>query len=464
MSRPIIALVGRPNVGKSTLFNRLAGERLAVVDERPGTTRDRLVAETEWRGRALDIVDTGGIDPTSMKGAEPLSVGSAQYIEPIRRQTEMAVRDADAVLFLVDAESGITPADQDVAGILRRHQRNRDGAAWPPIFLVVNKCDTRDRRSRAVEFYELGVGDPFPISAIHGTGIGDLLDRLVEVLGKLPTETEEIEDIARIAIVGRPNVGKSSLLNRILGEERVIVSPVPGTTRDAVDTRLKYHGTSVTLIDTAGIRRRGRIEPGVEKYSVIRALKAIDRADVVVLVIDAVEGITAQDTHIAGLALDKSKSIVVAVNKWDAISKDALTMAEYTTHVRQELNFLDYVPVLFVSAKTGQRVGQVLTTALRAQEERLRRIPTSELNALVRAAVAEHAPPSKVGKRLNILYASQVDTDPPTFLFHVNDPKLAHFSYVRFLENRIRRAYGFLGTPIRLGFRKRARTRKADAR
>ncbi len=455
MSKPLVALVGRPNVGKSTLFNRLAGERLAVVDERPGTTRDRLVASAEWRGLSFDIVDTGGIDPTSMGRGEPLSQDSADYIPQIRAQATMAAREADAVLFLVDGESGPTPADREVAAILRRQQQMRQGEPWPPVLLVVNKCDNPQRRAQAMEFYELGMGDPIPISALHGTGTGDLLDLLLEALGGARQEPKEDDDAVHIAIVGRPNVGKSSLLNRLLGEERVLVSPIPGTTRDAVDTRLRYHGTPITLIDTAGIRRRGRIEPGVEKYSVLRALKAIERADVVLLLIDAVEGITSQDTHIAGMAIDKAKSVVVLVNKWDAIPKDSYTMNEYEARVRQELNFMDYVPVLFISAKTGQRVGQVLSTALRVQEERLRRIPTAELNRLVRQALDAHAPPSKSGKRLRIYYASQVRTDPPTFLFHVNDPKLVHFSYRRFLENRIRDKYGFMGTPLRLSFRKR---------
>lgn len=456
MKRPIVALVGRPNVGKSTLFNRLAGERLAVVDDRPGTTRDRLVSETEWNGIIFDIVDTGGIDPTDLSRAEPLSLDSADYIESIRMQAQIAARDADLILFLVDVESGITPADEEIATILRKQQIKIDGRPSPPILLVVNRCDNLERRSAASEFYALGMGDPYPISALHGTGTGDLLDQLVESLQVSATDEVEVEeDIVHIAIVGRPNAGKSSLLNRLLGEDRVIVSPIPGTTRDAIDTALTYHGQKVTLIDTAGIRRRGRIEPGVEKYSVLRALKAIERADVVLVMIDAQEGVTAQDTHIAGMVIDKHKSVVLIINKWDLIEKDAYTMDAYSQQVRSALNFLAYVPVLFISAKTGQRVHQVLPTALRVQEERLRRIPTGEMNRLLQKALSAHPPPTSKGKTLNILFASQVRTDPPTFLFHVNNPALVHFTYQRYLENQIREKYGFLGTPIRLSFRKR---------
>jgi GTP-binding protein len=459
MRNIVVALVGRPNVGKSTLFNRLSGERLAVVDDTPGTTRDRLVAEAEWRGVTFDIVDTGGIDPTHLGRAEPLSVASADYIHQIKVQAQQAARDADGVIFLVDGEEGLTPADIEVAEILRRNQGTRSGDPWPPIILAVNKCENEKRRQAAVEFYELGFGDPHPISAIHGTGIGDLLDLLFEALDEIlqPADQEEEPVVANIAIVGRPNVGKSSLLNKLLGEERAIVSPIPGTTRDAIDSLLTYHGERIRLIDTAGIRRRGRIEPGVEKYSVLRTLKAIERADVVVLLIDPIEGITAQDAHIAGMILERMKSVIVIINKWDMIQKDAWTMPEFTEHVRAELNFLDYVPVLFISAKTGQRVGQVIPTALRVREERLRRISTSDLNRLIRDALMAHAPPSKAGKRLKIYYGSQVRTDPPTFLFHVNDPRIVHFSYIRFLENRIRNEFGFLGTPLRLSFRQRSK-------
>ena len=445
--KPVVALVGRPNVGKSTLFNRLAGERLAIVDDTPGTTRDRIVAESEWNGRRFDVVDTGGIDPTH-GGRTPLSVGSADFIPEIRAQALMAVHDADAVLFLTDGNSGVTSPDREVSEILRRYQKTVDGKPRPPIFVVVNKCENAKQRSAASEFYELGLGDPYPLSAIHGTGTGDLLDALVT---SFPTEdaTEE-DDSVKIAIAGKPNVGKSSLLNRLVGEERAIVSPIPGTTRDAIDTHIEVGGLPVTLIDTAGIRRRGKIEHGVEKYSVMRSFKAIERADVVLLMIDAAEGITSQDTHIAGFILDAWKSTVVLVNKWDSIEKDTNTMEDYTAHVRRELNFMDYVPMLFISAKTGQRLDQVLPIALRVQEERLARITTSMLNRVLREAQDAHPAPSHAGRQLKIYYGAQVRVDPPTFLLHVNDPKLCHFSYVRFLENKLREAYGFIGTPLKI--------------
>jgi GTP-binding protein len=445
--KPVVALVGRPNVGKSTFFNRLAGERLAIVDEIPGTTRDRIVAETDWLAHVFDIVDTGGIDPTH-GGKDPLSVGSADFIQEIRAQALMAVSDADAVLFLTDGPAGVTPPDREVAEILRRHQRMVEGKPWPPIFVVANKCETAKMRAMAMEFYELGLGDPYPISALHGTGTGDLLDALV---ASFPTEADAVEDDSvKIAIVGKPNAGKSSLLNRLTGKERAIVSPIPGTTRDAVDTRIEIDGLPVTLIDTAGIRRRGKIESGVEKYSVLRSFKAIERADVVLLLIDAASGITAQDTHIAGFVLDALKSCVVLVNKWDTIVKDTYTMDDYTRVVRQQLNFMDYVPLLFISAKTGQRVDQVMPLALRVQEERLARITTGMLNKILRNAMDAHPAPTHAGRELKIYYASQVRTNPPTFLLHVNDTKLFHFSYKRYLENQFRLAYGFVGTPIKL--------------
>ena len=456
MRKPVVALVGRPNVGKSMLFNRLAEERLAVVDEIPGTTRDRLVAQAEWAGYTFDVVDTGGIDPADMKSrrkGEPLSIGSADFIDEIRVQAEIAIQEADVILFIVDVESGVTPADQEVAQILRRYQREVDGVRSPPVLLVVNKADSETRRQQALQFYELGMGEPYPISAIHGTGTGDMLDVLV---ANFPNRGEEIEDEStKIAIVGKPNVGKSSLLNRLVGEERAIVSPIAGTTRDAIDTYLDYDGIPITLIDTAGIRRRGRIEPGVEKYSVLRAMRAIERADVSLLIVDAVDGLTAQDAHIAGFILDAWKSAVVIVNKWDAIEKDTYTMDEFTNKVRQTLNFMDYVPVLFISAKTGQRVDKVLPLALLVQEERLVRLPTSQVNKIVLRAQDLHPAPSHAGRQLKIYYGAQVRNDPPTFLLHVNDPRLSHFSYLRYLENRVREEHPFTGTPIRIVLRAR---------
>ncbi len=448
MPKPIVALVGRPNVGKSTLFNRLVGERMAIVDDTPGTTRDRLFGEAEWNGRAFHVVDTGGIDPTH-GGKTPLSVGSADFINEIRQQAKVAIDEADAVLFVNDGDTGVTAPDLEVADILRRSQKKReDGSFWPPIFVVVNKTESKARRDEASQFYELGLGDPYPVSAVHGTGTGDLLDALVEAFP--PQETEEEDDRVKIAIVGKPNAGKSSLLNRLVGEERAIVSPIPGTTRDATDTIIEFNGLPITLIDTAGIRRRGKIEPGVEQFSVLRAFKAIERADVALLMIDATTGITSQDAHIAGFILDEWKSCVVIVNKWDLVEKDAFTMEEYTRKIRADLNFMDYVPLLFISAKTGQRVDQVLPMALRVQEERLARLTTSKINEVIHKAQDAHPHPSHAGRQLKMFYGTQVRSDPPTFMIYVNDPKLMHFSYLRYLENQIRAEYGFLGTPIRI--------------
>jgi GTP-binding protein len=464
MPKPVVALVGRPNVGKSTLFNRLAQERLAVVDETPGTTRDRLMAEADWAGIAFYIIDTGGIDPSQTgpgQTRQPLSVGSAEFISQIREQAEIAIREADVVLFLTDVNSGVTPADHEVAQILRRNQRERDGQPWPPVILVVNKVDSQARQPLVYQFYELGLGEPYPISALHGTGTGDLLDALMAELrrnlGDLEEAGEEEDESVRIAIVGKPNVGKSSLLNRLLGEERAIVSEIPGTTRDAIDTHMEYENIPITLIDTAGIRRRGKVAPGVEKYSVLRTLRAIERASVALLVIDATTGITAQDAHIAGFILEAWKSVVVVVNKWDAIEKDSHTMDSFTQRVRQDLNFMPYVPLLYISAKTGQRVDQVLPTALRVHEERLVHLPTSELNRILQAAQDQHPAPSHAGRQLKLYYGTQVRNDPPTFLLYANEPKLAHFTYLRFLENRLRAVYPFSGTPIRLVIRPRAR-------
>lgn len=458
MQKPVVALVGRPNVGKSTLFNRLVGERLAIVDGTPGTTRDRLLAESDWNGVDFHVTDTGGIDPTH-GGKTPLSVGSADFIQQIKEQALIAIEEADAILFLTDGESGVTAADREVADILRRYQKKiPDGGFWPPIFLVVNKCESEARRQNVSEFYELGLGEPFAVSALHGTGTGDLLDVVVESFP--PQQDEAEDDTVKIAIVGKPNAGKSSLLNKLVGQERAIVSPIPGTTRDAVDTNIQYEGIDITLIDTAGIRRRGRIDPGVEKYSVLRSFKAIERADVALLMIDAEAGITAQDTHIAGFILDAWKSCVVLVNKWDTIEKDSYTMESYSKHIRQELNFMDYVPFLFISATTGQRVDKVLPLALQVQEERLVRLTTSKINQVIQKAQDAHPAPSVKGRQLRMYYGTQVRSDPPTFMIYVNDPKLAHFSYRRYLENQLRAEYGFLGTPIRIVMKGRKEKQK----
>lgn len=454
MTKPVVALVGRPNVGKSTLFNRLCGERLAIVDEIPGTTRDRIFAEAEWSGRVFDVVDTGGIDPQSNSAGAPLSVGSAEFIDAIRSQALIAVSEADVVIFLVDAINGVTPADIETARILRKAQKVVDGTARPPILLVVNKADSTRQRDLIHEFYELGLGDPHPISAIHGTGTGDMLDVLMEMLPHEVVETED--DSVKIAIVGKPNVGKSSLLNKLAGEERSIVSDIPGTTRDAIDLKLTYDGLPVTLIDTAGIRRRGKIDPGVEKYSVVRSMRAIERCDVALLMIDAEQGISAQDTHIAGFVKDAWKSAVVIVNKWDLVVKDTYTMQTYTDRILEELNFISYVPILFISAKSGQRVDRVMPLALQVQEERLAHVNTGSLNRILHKAQDMHMPTSRTGSSIKLYYGTQVRTDPPTFMIYCNNPKLAHFTYIRFLENQIRKEYPFTGTPIRIVLKPRS--------
>jgi GTPase len=448
MRKNVVALVGRPNVGKSTIFNRLVGEPLAIVDDVPGTTRDRIFAEAEWLETVFDVIDTGGIDPsTNTAGQKPLSTGSADFIEEIRSQAFIAVQESDVVLYVVDAAAGVTPADIEVANLLRKSQRKEGDQFVPPILLVVNKADSGKLRNTVNQFYELGMGDPFAISALHGIGVGDLLDA---VLAAFPEETEEVEDESvKVAIVGKPNVGKSSLLNRLLGEERSIVSPIAGTTRDAIDTKLEYEGQPITLIDTAGIRRRGKIIPGVERYSVMRSLRAIERCEVALLLIDAVDGLSAQDAHIAGFILEAWKSVVVVVNKWDAVEKDTNTMEQYTEVIRRELNFMDYVPIQFISALTGKNVEKILPLALRVQEERLVRLSTSQINRIIQNAQDAHPAPSRTGKSMRMYYGTQVRSDPPTFMIYVNDPKLAHFSYVRYLENQFRKEYHFLGTPIR---------------
>jgi GTP-binding protein len=425
---------------------------MAVTDEIPGTTRDRLLAEYEWRGALFRVVDTGGIEVYQAKGTRderPLAEGSAEFVPQIRAQALMAINDADVVVMVVDGVAGITAADEEIAEILRRSEK--------PVLVAVNKIDDLRRSDNALEFYSLGLGEVFAVSAIHGLGVGDLLDGVyhsVEMLVAMPDEPEE-EQHLRIAIVGRPNVGKSSLVNRLLGEDRVIVSPVAGTTRDAIDSEITFHNEPVTLIDTAGIRRRGKIEPGVEKYSVIRAIDAVERCDVALLLIDGTEGVTDQDTHIAGYILDAGKSVVLIVNKWDAVEKDNHTLHEFERTLRERFDFLPDPPVLFISALTGQRIHQVLEAARAVYESRYMRIPTSTLNKIVRDAMQLHTPPIRGSRRLKILYASQVATAPPLILFHVNEPKLVHFTYRRFLENQIRQHYPFPGTPIRLSFRSR---------
>ncbi len=446
----LVALVGRPNVGKSTLFNRLVGKRLAVVSEVAGTTRDRLYADADWIGTLFTVGDTGGIELLEGWHTEPLSEDSDQFLDSIRAQAKVAIQDADVIVHVVDGRAGLTAADREVANILRQSNK--------PMMVAANKLDdVVGKRNEAFEFYELAIGEVFAISALHGRGTGDLLD---EVVAHLPQfneddEPERDESLIQIAILGKPNAGKSTLFNKLIGEERVIVSPIAGTTRDAIDTELTWYGQRFKLIDTAGIRRRGKIDPGVEKYSVLRALRALRRADVGLLLIDAVAGLTAQDQHIAGMMKDEYASIVVLVNKWDAITKDSFTMQEFTEKVRRDLNFLPYVPVLFISALTGQRTQKIFEVVKEVNEARHRRVSTGELNRFLREAVAKMPPPAHKGQAAKIFYVTQVSVAPPTFVFFVNKPALIHFSYERFLENQLRERYPFSGTPIRIFMRGR---------
>jgi GTP-binding protein len=451
--KPVIALVGRPNVGKSTLFNRLTGTRKAIVEDLPGTTRDRLYGESDWNGVGFIVIDTGGLEAQStaeyraqIPGAAPLAKDSALFVAEVQNQAQVAMEEADVIIFVVDGKEGLTAADQELAESLRQGSK--------PLFLAVNKAESQERQLNAAEFWTLGLGEPFPISAFHSIGVADMLDEVVKVLPAYPAEEEKDETIG-ISIVGRPNVGKSSLLNAILGQERAIVSEIAGTTRDFIDTQLTYEGQRITLIDTAGVRRRGKVEPGIEKYSVLRSMQGIDRADVALLLIDGVDGVTAQDAHVAGYVLEKHKGVVVIVNKWDAVEKDTHTMVEYTRKVRQELKFLDYVPVLFISALTKQRVHTVLPTALTVAAERHHRLTTSEVNRVIREAYDRTPAPTQGGRRLRIYYATQADVAPPTFVLFVNDPDLAHFSYHRYLENQIREYHPYIGTPIRIFMRPR---------
>jgi GTPase len=450
--KPLVALVGRPNVGKSTLFNRLVGERMAVTDPIPGTTRDRIQSTSDWRGIDFNVIDTGGIEVYQPKGSRdiaPLAEGSVEFVPQIKAQAMLAIEEADVIVMLVDASHGITAADEEIAEILRRTHKT--------IFIAANKADNPVRENDAVEFYALGLGQVYAISAYHGIGVGDLLDGVVEAFKQLPEELgdDDDEDILKIAIVGRPNVGKSSLLNLLLGEERAIVSPVAGTTRDAIDTEIVWHGERVKIVDTAGIRKRGKIEPGVEKFSVLRTMRALERSDVSLLLLDAEDGITEQDQHIAGYIKDSFRSVVIIVNKWDLIEKDDHTMNSFMDDIRQKFDFLPEPAVVFISALTGQRIHQVLETAHRVWQARFQRISTADLNRLLRDALQKHPPPARGTKRLKIYFMSQVSVNPPVFLFHVNDTRLVHFTYKRFLENRIREEYPFEGTPIRLSFRPR---------
>jgi len=438
MSKPIVAIVGRPNVGKSTLFNRLAGERIAIVEDLPGTTRDRVYADMSWGERELTIIDTGGFEPRP----------DSDLRQKVKHQAEVAIEEADVIIFMVDVLDGVTIPDQEIAETLRRSRK--------PIILAVNKADNDQRRQQAFQFHELGVGEPMAISAHHGIGVSDLMD---EVCAMLPPPEPAIEEPAmlKIAIVGRPNVGKSMLLNAILGQERAIVSEIPGTTRDATDTVFKYDGESILFIDTAGIRRRGKVEVGIERYGVMRSLNAISRADVVLLVIESAEIMNEQDMHIAGYIHEALKGIVVVVNKWDLARELEVDKAQCASEIRQKVKFFPDVPMAFASAQFGKGIKQVLTAARGVYRERQKRLPTPLLNDEMNRAIAAHPPPSLWGRQLKLSYVTQPDVEPPTFVFFVNDPRLVHFSYQRYLENSLRRAFGFKGTPLKLIFRRKGK-------
>jgi GTP-binding protein len=438
MSKPIVAIVGRPNVGKSTLFNRLAGERIAIVEDLPGTTRDRVYSDITWGERELTIVDTGGFEPKP----------DSDLRQKVKHQAEVAIEEADAVIFMVDVLEGVTIPDQEIAEALRRSKK--------PIFVAVNKADNAQRRSDAFQFHELGVGEPMAISAYHGTGVSDLMD---EVCTRLPLSAPAAEEpeMLKIAIVGRPNVGKSMLLNAILGQERAIVSETPGTTRDAIDTVFRHDGESILFIDTAGIRRRGKVEVGIERYSVMRSLNAISRADVAILVTEAAEVMNAQDMHIAGYIHEALKGIVVVVNKWDLARDLGLNKAECTREIQQKLKFFPGAPAVYTSARFGKGVDQVLSAARGVYQERQKRLPTALLNDEVGKMVAAHPAPSVKGKQFKVSYVTQPGVNPPSFVFFVNDPRLLHFSYQRYLENGLRRGFGFNGTPLKLIFRRKGK-------
>jgi len=443
MAIPLVAIIGRPNVGKSALFNRIIGERRAIVDPMAGLTRDRLYAEAEWRGRRFTIVDTAGLVLGKDRDEVPEQRELRRRME---EQSRLAIEEADIILFVLDVREGLTAVDRDIAELLRRSRT--------PVLILANKSDGRGREVLATEFYELGLGDPLPISALHGTGSGDLLDTVVELLP--PPRPEIVDDAVagRFAILGRPNVGKSSLLNALLGDERSLVTAVPGTTRDPVDTTLDYEGKRLTLIDTAGIRRHG-LTRGVEQYSLLRGLRAMERSDVAMLVLDAADGVTAQDLHIAGYVVEAGRGLVVVLNKWDLLSTEEKEEKVWRKRIKEQFSFAPWAPISYISAKTGQRVAQPLEVALKVVEQRARRVSTPELNRWLRTTLSQRQTPTRKGKRLNVLYVTQAEASTPTFVFFVNDPELVHFSYRRFLDSQIRKQFGFEGTPLRLVFRKR---------
>ena len=436
MSKPIVAIVGRPNVGKSTLFNMLAGERIAIVKDTPGVTRDRIYAEAAWLKYQFTIMDTGGIEPESKN----------QMLRSMREQAEMAIEMADVVMFVVDVKQGLVDADYQVADMLRKARKD--------VVLVVNKVDNFDKLEADVyEFYNLGIGEPYPISSVAKLGIGDMLD---EVTALFPKGMEEEEDERpRVAIVGKPNVGKSSIINKLLGEDRVIVSDIAGTTRDAIDTPITWDGKEYVFIDTAGLRRKNKIKEEIERYSILRTVSAVERADVVILVIDATEGVTEQDAKIAGIAHDRGRGMIIAVNKWDAVEKDNHSVKKYTNEIRNVLSFMPYAEILFISAETGQRLPKIFDVLDVVIQNQQMRVATGVLNEILTEAVAMQQPPSDKGRRLKIFYMTQVSVKPPTFVLFVNDKRLMHFSYTRYLENKIREAFGFGGTSLRFLIRER---------
>lgn len=436
-TKPIVAVVGRPNVGKSTLFNALAGERISIVKDTPGITRDRIYADVSWLDQNFTLIDTGGIEPDSRD----------IILSQMREQAQIAIDTADVILFMVDVKQGLQDADAKVADMLRRSHK--------PIVLVVNKVDDFDKYMADVyEFYNLGIGEPRPISAANRMGLGDMLDEVIRYFPE-QTEEEEEDDRIRVAIVGKPNVGKSSIINRLLGENRLIVSDIAGTTRDAVDTELRYHGRDYVFIDTAGLRRKNKIKEELERYMIIRTVSAVERAEVVVLVIDAVEGVTEQDAKIAGIAHDRGKAVIIAVNKWDAIEKDDKTIYRFTEKVRNVLSYMPYAELLFISAQTGQRMNKLFETIDIVSENHSMRVATGVLNEIMSEAVAMQQPPSDKGKRLRLYYITQVSVKPPTFVIFVNDKELMHFSYTRYIENQIRESFGFKGTPLKFIIRER---------
>ena len=437
MGKEILAIVGRPNVGKSTLFNTLAGEKISIVEDHPGVTRDRIYADVTWLNHSFSMIDTGGIEMDSKD----------KMLKHMREQADIAIDTADVILFLVDVRQGLVDADFKVADMLRKSGK--------PVILVVNKVDNFEKYMPDVyEFYNLGIGDPHPISAASKLGIGDMLDAVMELFDLEKIEEEE-DDRPKIAIVGKPNAGKSSLINNLLGENRVIVSDVAGTTRDAIDTEIVYNGTEYVFIDTAGLRRKSKIKENIERYSIIRTVAAIERSDVVILMIDATEGVSEQDAKIAGIAHDRGRGLIIAVNKWDAIEKDNHTVKEYTKKVRDILSFVPYAEIIFISALTGQRTKKIFDLLETVIENHAMRIQTGVLNEILMEAVALQQPPSDKGKRLKLFYMTQVSTKPPTFVLFVNKKELMHFSYQRYIENRIRDTFGFMGTPIRIFIRER---------